>query len=146
MGHMFLVSVIPYIVPFVAMIYPIAVTYRALKTAPKDPEAEDLSADDLEGEQRKDDLRCGLLDGHWTFTFRVTSLNSIHSCQDEGDVGLDHRGDLRGHAPPARRHGSRHVSPDGAGGRVLGLADAVPGMSIRYNTAERQRRPRAPIQ
>ena len=67
---MFLVSVIPYIVPFVAMIYPIAVTYRALKTAPKDPEAEDLSADDLEGEQRKDDLRCGLLDGHWTFTFK----------------------------------------------------------------------------
>ena len=57
---MFLVSVLPYIVPFVAMIYPMAVTYGALRNTPKDPEAEDLSADDLEGEQRKDDLRCGL--------------------------------------------------------------------------------------
>ena len=54
---MFLVSVLPYIVPFAVMIYPIAVTFRALRNAQNDPEeAEDL---DPEGELKKDDLRYG---------------------------------------------------------------------------------------
>ena len=53
---MFLVSVLPYIVPFLAMIYPIAVTFRALRNAPKDPED---AVYDREGEMRKDELRNG---------------------------------------------------------------------------------------
>ena len=53
---MFLVSVFPYIVPFLAMIYPIAVTFGALRNAPKDPEE---AAYDPEGELRKDELRNG---------------------------------------------------------------------------------------
>lgn len=53
-GHMFLVSVLPYLVPFAAMIYPIAVTFRALKNATKDLEG---AEDDPEGDLRKDELR-----------------------------------------------------------------------------------------
>jgi len=54
-GHLFLVSVLPYLIPFAAMIYPIIVTFRALRNAQTNPEdAEDL---DPEGELRKDDLR-----------------------------------------------------------------------------------------
>ena len=54
-GHLFLVSVLPYLIPFAAMIYPITVTFRALRNAQTNPEdAEDL---DPEGELRKDDLR-----------------------------------------------------------------------------------------
>ena len=53
---MFLVSVLPYLVPFAAMIYPIAVTFRALKNATKDLEG---AEDDPEGDLRKDELRYG---------------------------------------------------------------------------------------
>ena len=56
MVHLFLVSVLPYLIPFAAMIYPIVVSFRALRNAEKEPQdAEDL---DPEDQQKKDDLRC----------------------------------------------------------------------------------------
>ena len=121
-GHLFLVSVLPYLIPFAAMIYPIIVTFRALRNAQTNPEdAEDL---DPEGEFRKDDLRYVLKSP----TSRLSSRKiTIIQFQDEGDIGPDHRGDLHGHAPPARHHSARDVSPHSAGERVLGLADALPG-------------------
>ena len=118
---MFLVSVLPYIVPFAVMIYPIAVTFRALKNAQKDPEeAEDL---DPEGELKKDDLRYGLKNPELGFSNRerttrqrIKKLKSLSfQFQDKSDVGPDHRGDLRGRAPTARPNGTRHLSPHGAG-------------------------------
>ena len=82
-GHLFLVSVLPYLIPFAAMIYPVIVTFRALRNAQTSLEdAEDL---DPEDELRKDDLRYVFKSPSFRLSTRETTCcYAVHDCSTSG--------------------------------------------------------------